>query len=183
MSSCPPLWAVKVKRRRRGDKRHRHIMPCLLNCGGRKSLPLPYDFLEVYDTFALVLVCYKICPGHGRPRPPKCADFVLRVTFCSLLLISLSHLNIGRIYRFFCEVLVTRNQIFGQANDAKKVFITQLYFVVRNLWFQAEEESIMLHRCRAMLDCDVLRDVLEDGAVPDFLPLFISKTKLLSVCV
>ena len=47
MSSCPALGAAKVERRWRGDKRHRHTMPCLLKSGGRKNLTLPYDLLEV----------------------------------------------------------------------------------------------------------------------------------------
>ena len=50
MSSRPPLGAAKVKRRRRGDKRHRHTKPCLLKSCGRKNLPLPYDLLEVMGT-------------------------------------------------------------------------------------------------------------------------------------
>ena len=47
MSSRPPSGVAKVKRRRRGDKRHHHTMLCLLKCGGRKNLSLPYDLLEV----------------------------------------------------------------------------------------------------------------------------------------
>ena len=47
MSSRPPLGAAKVKRRRRGDNRHRHTRPCLLKRGGHKNLPLAADLQEV----------------------------------------------------------------------------------------------------------------------------------------
>ena len=45
----PPHEYSKVKRRRRGDKRQRHTMPCLLKSGGRKNRPLPYDLWRLWD--------------------------------------------------------------------------------------------------------------------------------------
>ena len=48
IGSCPPLGAAKVKRRRRGDKRHCQ-MPRLLRSGGHPNLPLPYDHCRVCD--------------------------------------------------------------------------------------------------------------------------------------
>ena len=47
----PPSVATKVRRRRRGDKRHRHTKPCLLKSCGRKNLTFPYDLRGT--TFAL----------------------------------------------------------------------------------------------------------------------------------
>ena len=57
MSSRPPLGAANVKRRRRGDKPHRHKKPCLLKSGGRKNRPLPYDLLEAMGLLYLP-ICY-----------------------------------------------------------------------------------------------------------------------------
>ena len=48
MSSCAPLWAAKVKRRRRGDKRHRYNAG-LHKSGWRKTLPLSYDVWRLWD--------------------------------------------------------------------------------------------------------------------------------------
>ena len=52
MSSSPPLGAAKVKRRGRGDKRHRHTMPCLLKAVGIKTA-FPYNNWRLWDCFYL----------------------------------------------------------------------------------------------------------------------------------
>ena len=81
MSSRPPLGAARVKRRRRGDKRHRHAMPCLLKMksGGHKNLPLPYDLWRLWDyiylsfllttrTRVLLELEYRLCYAEVGPR-------------------------------------------------------------------------------------------------------------------
>ena len=50
--SCRPLWAVKVKQRRKGDKRHRHEAG-LLKSGDRKNLSHPCDLYRLLDYFYL----------------------------------------------------------------------------------------------------------------------------------
>ena len=65
MSSRPPLKAAKIKRRRRGDERHRHKAV-------HKNLPLPYDLLEVmgllfYSVLMFVLF-FSYCGEHCRER-------------------------------------------------------------------------------------------------------------------
>ena len=52
--------------RRREDKRRRHTEPYLLKSGGLKTLPLPYDILEVmglpliaFVANAVGLLCYE----------------------------------------------------------------------------------------------------------------------------
>ena len=48
MSSYPSLGTAKVKRRQRGDKRHRQN-DRLQKIGGHKKLPLPYDLWMLWD--------------------------------------------------------------------------------------------------------------------------------------
>ena len=62
------MGMAKVKRRRRGDERHRHSAG-LQNSGGRKSLSLPYDLLMLLDSLYLVRIYWlsaeKSCRGSA----------------------------------------------------------------------------------------------------------------------
>ena len=50
-------WHFCLMSWRRGDKRHRHTRPCLLQSGGRKTLSLLYDLLRLWG--------YRTLPWHA----------------------------------------------------------------------------------------------------------------------
>ena len=88
MSSRSPLGAAKVKRRRRGDKHHRHkaVPACLLKSGWRKTLPLPTTSWRLWDYLYLFLACYifgeiqlmcRHLPLHIIP-PPQRSEAIVR---------------------------------------------------------------------------------------------------------
>ena len=69
--SYPPLGSAKVKRRWKGDKRHRDNAG-LQKSGGRKTQPLPYDLRRSWDYIYFSLLYATFCQNsNSTPRPPK----------------------------------------------------------------------------------------------------------------